>query len=120
MCNPGFLSPLTIPESNALDWGKACSPDCSVQIQFAVMNVSCCGAAQPRAWRKSEAVVFFSFFFLPFCLFAFSWADPSAYGSSQARGQIGAIGAGLSQSHSNAGSEPRLQPTPQLMATPDP
>ena len=24
------------------------------------------------------------------------------------------------QSHSNAGSEPRLQPTPQLTATPDP
>ena len=50
---------------------------------------------------------------------AISWAAPSAYGGSQARGRIGAVATGLRQSHSNAGSEPRLQPTPQLTATPD-
>ena len=55
-----------------------------------------------------------------FCLFAISWAAPVAYGDSQARGRIGAVAAGLHQSHSNAGSKPRLRPTPQLMATPDP
>ena len=54
-----------------------------------------------------------------FCLFAISWAALTAYGVSQARGPIGAAAAGLRQSHSNAGSEPRLQPTPQLTATPD-
>ena len=43
-----------------------------------------------------------------------------AYGGSQARGLIGAVAAGLRQRHSNAGSEPHLQPTPQLMARPDP
>ena len=43
-----------------------------------------------------------------------------AYGSSQARGQIGATAAGLHFSHSNVGSEPHLRPTPQLTATPDP
>ena len=67
-----------------------------------------------------------SFFFV-FCLLSFvvdvvvaiSWAAPAAYGGSQARGPIGAIATGLRQSHSNAGSEPRLQPTPQLTATPD-
>ena len=48
---------------------------------------------------------------------AFSWASPLAYGGSQARGQIAAVAAGLRQSHSDAGSELRLQPTPQLMAT---
>ena len=58
------------------------------------------------------------FFFLVF--FAFSRAAPSAYGGSQARGRIGALAAGLHQSHSNTGSEPRLWPAPQLMATPDP
>ena len=42
-----------------------------------------------------------------------------AYGGSQARGRIGAVATGLRQSHSNAGSEPRLQPTPQLTATLD-
>ena len=44
---------------------------------------------------------------------------PAAYGGSQARGRIGAVAASLRQSHSNAGSEPRLRPTPQLTATLD-
>ena len=57
------------------------------------------------------------FFFLSFCLFDISWATPEAYGGSQARGQIGAAAAGLRHSHSNAGSELHLQPTPQLTAT---
>ena len=60
------------------------------------------------------------FFFLSFCLFAISWTAPAAYGDSQARGQIGTVDTGLHQSHSNAGSEPRLQATPQLKAMPDP
>ena len=43
------------------------------------------------------------------------------YGASQARGcGIGATASGLRHSHSKAGSEPRLQTTPQLTATPDP
>ena len=55
-----------------------------------------------------------------FGLFALPRATPVAYGGSQARGLIGAVAAGLHQSHSNVGSEPHLQPTPQLTATPDP
>ena len=58
-----------------------------------------------------------AFFF--FCLFATSWAAPAAHGDSQARGRVGAVAASLCQSHSNAGSESRLRPTPQPMATPD-
>ena len=54
---------------------------------------------------------------LLFCLFR---ATPVAYGGSQARGQIRATASSLYHSHSNAGSEPHLQPPPQLMATPDP
>ena len=54
-----------------------------------------------------------------FCLFAFSRAAPTAYGGSQARDLIRTVATGLCQSHSNAGSEPRLQPTPQLTAMPD-
>ena len=34
--------------------------------------------------------------------------------------QIGALAASLHHSHSNAGFELRVQPTPQLTATPDP
>ena len=37
-----------------------------------------------------------------------------ANGSSQARGQIGAVIAGLHHSHSSARSKPHLRPTPQL------
>ena len=57
-----------------------------------------------------------------FCLFVLCLfrATHAAYGGFQARGLIGAVATGLRQSHSNAGSEPRLQPTPQLMAMPDP
>ena len=54
------------------------------------------------------------FFFLSFM------ATPKAYGGAQARGPVGAVAAGLHHSHSNARSKPRLRPTPQLMATPDP
>ena len=65
--------------------------------------------------------------FILFCLVvvvviavAISWAAPTAYGGSQARGLTGAVATGLRQSHSNAGSELRLRPTPQLMAMPEP
>ena len=88
----------------------------------------------PRVWPKRKKIYVYSlgllffiyiifnliYLFIYFCLFAISWAAPAAYGGSQTRGLIGAVAAGLRQSHSNAGSEPHLRPTPQLMATPDP
>ena len=58
-------------------------------------------------------------FFFFFCLYAFPSAAPMACGGSQARGLIGAVATGLRQSNSKVGSKPCLQPTPQLMATPD-
>ena len=66
-----------------------------------------------------ESYLSYLFIYL-FCLSAFSWAAPAAYGGSQARGRIRAVAAGLCQSHSNVGSEPCLRPTLQLTATPDP
>ena len=55
------------------------------------------------------------------CLFSISSsAETAAHGCSQARGRIGATTAGLQHSHSNVGSEPHLQPTSQLAATPSP
>ena len=56
------------------------------------------------------------YFFFLFCLFR---TTPKAYVGSQARGPIRAVATGLRQSHSNEGSEPHLQPIPQLTATPD-
>ena len=49
-----------------------------------------------------------------FCFILIFRTTPVAYGSSQARGRIEAAAASLWHSHSNAGSQPRLQPTPQL------
>ena len=55
---------------------------------------------------------------------SFFRAAPETYGSSRARCPNGAAAACLyhshSHSHSNTGSEPCLQPTPQLVAMPDP
>ena len=69
----------------------------------------------PRQELLTYPFILFKKFF-----FAFSRVTPTAYGGSQARGRIRAIAPGLHQSHSNMGSKPSLQPTPQLMATPDP
>ena len=52
--------------------------------------------------------------------FLFFRAAPTPYGGSQARGRIRATAAGLYYSHSNAGSKPRLEPTPRFTATLDP
>ena len=49
--------------------------------------------------RKEVLFVCFSVFFRAVC---------AAYGSSQARGRIGATATGLHHSHSNVGSEPCL------------
>ena len=70
-------------------------------------------------WFLFCFVLLFCFWFLVFgfCLFR---AAPVAYGCSQARGPIGAVASSLCQSHSIARSKPRLGPTPQLTATPDP
>ena len=43
----------------------------------------------------------------------------AAYGTSQARGQIGAAAPGPHHSHSNARSKPHLRLMPQLTSTPD-
>ena len=67
--------------------------------------------------RKRPDAHFILFYVVFFCPFL---GPPMAYGGSQARGLIEAAAAGLHQSHSNGGPEPRLRPTPQLMATLDP
>ena len=69
---------------------------------------------------------YYDFYYLlevpPSFLFLFLRAAPVAYGSFQARGQIGAtvVGRHHNCSHSHAGSKPCLRPTPPLTATPDP
>ena len=66
-------------------------------------------------WQRKLSFFFLFLFFFFFLLFR---AIPVTYESSQARGQIQATVP--RHSHSNAGSEPHLRPTPQFMAMPDP
>ena len=74
------------------------------------------------AWEKPDSEECDSTipFRFPFSSFFFFFFFPTASGTSQARGWIGATATGLHHSHSNAGSKLCLQPTPQLMAMPDP
>ena len=53
-------------------------------------------------------------------LFFFLRAKPAVYVSSLARSQVRAAAASLCHNPSNMGTELRLQPTPELMAVPDP
>ena len=61
--------------------------------------------------NNTNLIIFLSFFFR---------AASAAFGDSQARGRVGAVAANLRHSHSNEKSEPRLQPTLQLTAMPNP
>ena len=66
---------------------------------------------------------FFNFYLFKkifFCLFAFSMAASHGIWRFPGWGPIGAVAAGLRQSHSKAGSQPLLWPTPQLTVIPDP
>ena len=73
------------------------------------------------SWHSStHGLSFFLFLFFFYFFLLFLWASPVAYEGSQARNPVGAVAAGLHQSHSNVGSKPRIQPTPQLTATLDP
>ena len=57
---------------------------------------------------------------IDFVRFVFSGLHPRHMEVPRLGGQIKAIAAGPCHSHSNARSEPHLQPIPQLMAMPDP
>ena len=85
------------------------------KLHFRVFALAVSGMCFPP-----DFILFYFTIIIIIIIFVFSRAAPTAYGGSQARGLIRAVAASLRQSHSNARSEPRLQPTPQLMATPNP
>ena len=79
---------------------------------------SCSNARSLTHCHIGNSIFLHRFFnFLNFLVFRAVFV---ACGSSLARGRIGATAAGLHHSYSSVGSELHLQPTPQLMATPDP
>ena len=71
-------------------------------------------------WRQAHKIQVYFFHLFLILIFLLFRTTPEAYVGSWARGPIGATAATLHHSHSNVGSKPHLQPTPQLMATPDP
>ena len=73
-------------------------------------------------WERFSHLCVQVFFCFLLSFFLFFRATGSAYGSSQARGGVGAPSCSCRPTHSpsNMGSEPRLRPTLQLMATRDP
>ena len=75
------------------------------------------GPTERNGFEMCFLLFFFNYYYFVgfFLLFR---AAPMAYGSSQARGQIG-VAAG-SHSHRHMGSKLCLQPIAQLTATPDP
>ena len=90
---------------------------------MSLVQIYCC--LYIKIMGKTLKILFSNhFIYLSFvCLFIYLLlfrATPVAYGSSQARGLIGAATSGLHRSHSNTRSEPSLQPTPQLVAIVDP
>ena len=78
-------------------------------------------SAEPQ-WELHQLIITFnsSGFFFSFFVFCLFRTAPEAYGGYQARGLIRDVAASLRKSHSNTRSEPRLRPTPQLTARPDP
>ena len=68
------------------------------------------------SWKMIPIAFFLLVLFMFYFYFLLFRATLAVYGGSQARGQIGDVATGLHHSHSNAGSEPGLQPTAQLTA----
>ena len=89
-----------------------------VSVHHSPLQELPCLPGESQTWRSDVTATHTgSFFFFFFFLFR---ASPLAFGSSQARGQIGTAATGLCHNHSTSRSELQLQPTLQLMATPDP
>ena len=113
-----FLSQILVNSLNILNFFTITIFVMVIYDQWALMFL-----LQKYYMQKAQMMVnifsnktFLSFFFF-FLLFK---AILLAYESSQAWGQIGAAApAGLPHSHSNAGYEPRLWPTPYFTAAPD-
>ena len=96
----------------------------TVSVAFAELSFlrSCHEQQQLQNLTHPEFLQCFAYtWFFGMCFFwSFFRAAPAAYGGSQARGPVRAVAASLRQGRSNAGSKPRLRPTPQLTAMPDP
>ena len=111
----GVESELQLP---ATPWPQ----QCGIQAISAALNHwARLGIELTSSWTLCQVLILLSHNRNSHCLFLFVFrATPAVYGGSQARGQIGAVAAGLYHSHSNTRSKLHQRPAPQLTATPDP
>ena len=115
--------------------GSGCCYGCGIgrQLQLGTSICCSCGHKKKKIFFNWSIIYLYScinvccttkwfsykYIYIYIWLFAISRATPTACGSSQARGGIGAVAAGLRQSHSNAGSKHCLKSTQQLTVTSD-
>ena len=78
------------------------------------------GSSGLRGYPTIIPVIIIVLIKIQFLLLSFLNSKPTAHGRFQAGGQIGAVAAGLCQSHRNTRSKPCLPPTLQLMTMLDP
>ena len=106
---PGELISAGVTSVGMVPSPTTCNPSSCISLESL-----CTGTSQASSILLFQKLLIFILFI--FCHFR---AALTSYGGSQARDLIGAVAAGLRQSHSNSGSKLSLQPTPQLTAMPD-
>ena len=106
------------PLSKARDGTRILRDTSQICFHCTIMGTPCYLFQKLSCWFSKYWVLFLNFIYL-FIYFCFLGPYLQHTKSSQARGQIRVPVASLCHSHSNAGSEPHLWPTPQLMATPN-
>ena len=101
----------TAPEQRVMLTGTGAGDRDSVPrtSEACPLSSDCPGTATTQNSLLFFLLSFFFFFFFFFLLFR---VVSTAHGGSQARGRLGAAAASLCHSHSDAGSEPHLQPIP--------
>ena len=98
----------------------------NTEINIAEITVIFTTSAEKECLLFSFHLYQLIFYFLKFIYLFIYWSfwllgpHPRHMEVPTLRGPIGTVAASLGQSHSNAGSEPHLQPTLQFTATGDP
>ena len=115
MSHPGIKSELELQPTPQLQQHGILNPLCQARDQTST-STEISRIMNPRLNRGDSLSLTLYFYFYFFGLFR---AAPATYGSSQARGRIRAVAAGLYHNHSNARFEPLLWTTSQLTTPPD-
>ena len=104
-----FFIFMAAPTAYGNSWARELNLSSSCNLCRTCSNarhlIHCATEATPLDAFYFILFIYLFIYFPVFCLFR---AEPVAYGGSQARSLVGAVAAGLPQSHSNARSKPCL------------